>query len=180
MAIASESTSFEISMKRPLSIVMEFKQAFIGRYEDRVEFVFENTQVKQYFIISRMLRAIVGNAGEHETLAPKAPYVPRVRSTRNPIRKVVEGVKPPASNAIPYIGKLPKAAIPSGLASVLSSPEGTAKIIPEIRKRFMPAILNPKSYGPHFKLLLWAEQHQAECVISNIKDFNQANFFFMV
>ncbi len=164
-------------MTRPLSIVMELKQSFIGRYEDRVEFVFEDSQLKQRFIISRTLRAIVGNATEHEALAPKVPYTPRVRSTRKPIQKVVEGVKPPALNAIPYTRKLPEAAIPSHLASVLSSPEGTAKIVSQIRKRFLPAALNSKTYGPYFKQLLWAEEHQAECVILRIKIFNQLRFF---
>jgi helicase MOV-10 len=168
----SKSSLFEISITRPLSVVMELKHSFIGRYEDRIEFVFEDSQLKQHFIISRTLRAIVGNAAEHEALAPKVPYTPRTRSTRKPIQKVVEGVKPPALNAIPYIGKLPRSVIPSHLASILSNPEGTAKIVSQIRMRFLPATLNSKSYGPYFKQLLWAEEYQAECVILRIKVFN--------
>jgi len=168
----SKSSPFEISITRPLSVVIELKHSFIGRYEDRVEFVFEDSQLKQHFIISRALRAIVGNAADHEALAPKVPYTPRTRSTSKPIKKFVEGVKPPALNAIPYTVKLPRAAIPSRLASVLSSPDGTAQIVSQIRKRFLPGVLDSKSYGPYFKQLLWAEEHQAECVIFRIQNFN--------
>ncbi|KAF8805634.1 hypothetical protein BYT27DRAFT_7296293 [Phlegmacium glaucopus] len=54
-----------------------FKQAHIGRYQDRLKVIFEDMQLKKRFIITRALKAIRGNKAEHKELRPKAPYVPR-------------------------------------------------------------------------------------------------------
>jgi helicase MOV-10 len=67
----------EISNLRPLSLIIGFRQGFLGRYHDRLELIFEDTQLKKRFIITRALKAIVGNKAEHEALQPKVPYVPR-------------------------------------------------------------------------------------------------------
>jgi hypothetical protein len=45
---------------------------------------------KKKFIITRALKAIVGNKGEHEELQPKTPYIPRSTSKGSPIHEVVE------------------------------------------------------------------------------------------
>ena len=76
-----------------------------------------------------MLKAIVGNKDEHEALQPKTPYVLRSMSKRSPILEVVKGIKPPANSAIPYVGRLPKAYIPTDLEKLLSSEDSLARMI---------------------------------------------------
>ncbi|KAF8156820.1 RNA helicase [Crassisporium funariophilum] len=147
---------------RPPNFALIFKQAYVGRYEDRLEFVFEDTQLKKRFVIVRTLKAIVGNKAEHEALQPRAPYVPRSRSTRKAILEIVEGVKPPSLNAIRYISPLPRANIPTNLQTNLSSSESTSKITARIKKLFMPANLDSTSYSRHFKHLLWVEEFKME------------------
>jgi helicase MOV-10 len=159
----------KIRMGKPLNLSVALAESHIGRYEDRVEFLFEDTQLNQRFMITRSLRAIVGSAAEHQALAPKSPYIPRERTARKPIRDVVEGVRPPALNAIPYVGKLPRATIPEGLSSVLASSRVAANLAPLVKRRFMPSTLNGDTYSRYFKQLLWTEEYQAEYAQSRLQ-----------
>ncbi|TFK41436.1 RNA helicase [Crucibulum laeve] len=147
---------------RTIQLEILFQQSQIGRYQDRLELAFEDTQLTKRFIISRPLQAIVGNKADHEALSPKAPYIPRKRTQRHPETTVVEGVTPPSLNAIPYVGKLPRAVIPFQLASILSGNGASAQKVSHIRRVFMPATLDSDSYARHFKHLLWIEESKME------------------
>lgn len=147
---------------RPITLKITFRQSHIGRYEDRLELLFEDTQLKKQFIISRTLKAIVGNKTDHEALKPKSPYIPRPRTTRQPEKQVVEGVAPAALDAIPYVGRLPRAEIPQPLLSILSGSETVSQQISHVRRVFIPNILNSDTYGRHFKHLLWIEEFKME------------------
>jgi helicase MOV-10 len=118
-------------------------------------------QLRKRFIIARILRVIVGNRGDHEMFRPTVPYVPRKRSARQPETKVVEGVLPPSLNAVPYVVPLPKAPIPSNLASTLST-GNTMSIVTNIRRLYLPPVLDSKTYARHFKHLLWIEEFRME------------------
>ncbi|KAJ7931319.1 RNA helicase [Mycena leptocephala] len=134
------------------------RQDHNGRAEDRLEILFEDVQLRKRFIIARILRVIVGNRGDHEILRPIAPYVPRKRtSARQPETTIIEGVRPPSSNAVPYVVPLPEAAIPSNLASTLST-GNTMSIVTNIRRLYLPPVLDSKTYARHFKHLLWIEE----------------------
>ena len=139
-----------------------FKQAHIGRYEDRLELVFRDTQLGQQFIITRTFKAIVGDKALHEHLKPKMPYIPRARSARKEITEVVEGVKPPALTAIQYVAALPKAEIPVPLRKLLEGSESIGRISKQLKSAFLPAGLNSKTYGRFFKYLLWIEESKME------------------
>jgi helicase MOV-10 len=146
-----------------LTLKVGFKQPFVGRYQDRLELLFEDTKLKKKFIITRSLKAIVGNKGEHEALKPKTPYIPRSTSSkRSPILEVIEGIKPPAASIIPYVGRLPRANIPAPLEKVLTSKDSVAKVTARIKSAFMPKAFNSVSHGQHFKNLLWIEEFRAE------------------
>jgi helicase MOV-10 len=155
-----------VTSRTPIQLAVSFKEPFIGRYEDRLELVFEDTQLKKQFVIARSLKVIVGNKAEHEALQPKTAYVPRTRSTRKiiPEQDIVEGVKPPALNAIRYVVSLPKATIPTHLHNILASSETMAKVVSTVRKVFMPQDFNSDTYGRHFKQLLWVEEFKSEYV----------------
>ena len=146
----------------PLTLNIGFKQPYVGRYQDRLELLFEDTKSKKKFIITRALKAIVGNKGEHEELQPKTPYVPRSTSKRSPVLEVVEGIKPPASSVIPYVGRLPKAHIPTPLEKVLTSKDSEAKMTARIKSSFIPQTFNSKSHGQLFKHLIWIEEFRME------------------
>jgi helicase MOV-10 len=163
-SVAHLSTAQNLTSRNPIQLTIAFKQTHIGRYEDRLELVFEDIQIKKRFFIARTLKAIVGNKADHEALQPKAPYVPRTRSRRNVIaeKDIVEGVKPPALNAIRYVVVLPKAKIPTHLHNILAGSETTAKVTATVRKVFMPQVFNSDTYGRHFKHLLWAEEFKSE------------------
>ena len=87
-----------------------------------------------------MLKAIVGNKDEHEALQPKTPYVLRSMSKRSPILEVVKGIKPPANSAIPYVGRLPKAYIPTDLEKLLSSEDSLARMILRLKYLYVSSI----------------------------------------
>ena len=146
-SVTSLSTAQNLTSRNPIQLAIAFKQLHIGRYEDRLELVFEDTQLKKRFFITRTLKAIVGNKAEHEALQSKAPYVPRTRLTRNVIaeKDVVEGVKPPALNAIRYVVLLPKAKIPTHMHNLLAGSETTAKVTATVRKVFMPQVFNSET-----------------------------------
>ena len=146
----------------PLTLYIGFKQSYVGRYQDRLELLFEDTKSKKKFIITRALKAIVGNKGEHEALQPKTPYVPRSTSKRSPIIEVIEGIKPPATSVIPYVVRLPKAHIPTPLEDILSSKLSVTKMTERIKSVFMPLNFDSKSHGRHFKNLIWIEEFRME------------------
>ena len=148
----------------PSSLSIGFKQPYVGRYQDRLELLFEDTRLRKRFIITRELKAIVGNKEEHEELQPKTPhsYILRSMSKRNPILEVVPGIKPPTTSIIPYVVRLPKAHIPTDLEKILSSEDSIAKLILRLKSDFMPQVFNSKSHGQHFKHLLWIEEFRAE------------------
>ena len=74
---------------RPITVRVTFKQNHIGRYEDRLEVVFENIQLKKRFTISRAVSATVGNKVDLEALKPKEPYIPNIRADRSPVTNVI-------------------------------------------------------------------------------------------
>jgi len=73
-------------------LTIRFTQDHRGRYEDRAEILFEDTQLGKEFVIVRPLRVIVGSREDHAALRPTAPYVPRRRTNRAPVNEVVPGV----------------------------------------------------------------------------------------
>lgn len=151
---------------QPIVLNVTFTEQYIGRYQDRLELQFYDEQLKKAFIISRTLRAIVGDPIAHEQLKARTPYVPRVRTRREPEAKVTEGVAPPSLNAIPYVAKLPRASIPAQLLAALSlSSHPTRETLDSIKRVYLPKILDSETHGRHFKTLLWIEEHKMEYVL---------------
>ncbi|KAJ7222059.1 P-loop containing nucleoside triphosphate hydrolase protein [Mycena haematopus] len=107
-------------------------------------------QLRKRFIIARILRS-----------PAIAPYKPRKRTARQPETNVVEGILPPSLKAVPYVVQLPKAPIPANLASALSI-GNTTNIVANIRRLFLPHLLDSNTYARHFKHLLWIEEFRME------------------
>lgn len=51
-----------------------------GRFEARVDILFEDTRSAERFVIARPVLVVIGNVEEHRTLQPVTPYV----ATRRP------------------------------------------------------------------------------------------------
>ncbi|KAF5383148.1 hypothetical protein D9615_005012 [Tricholomella constricta] len=145
----------------PLNFSITFRQNYIGRCQDRAEFLFEDAQLRTRFVIVRQLEGIVGNKEDHERLRPVAPYIPRAKTARQLELDVVEGVRPPSMKAVPYVVPLPRALIPSQLAMTLSTGSQQHKLA-RIRSVFLPREFDSSGYDRQFKHLLWIEEHQME------------------
>jgi hypothetical protein len=59
-----------------------------GRFEARVEVLFEDAQSRERFVIARPVLVVIGNVEEHRALQPVTPYVPPRRPERQ--RRVTE------------------------------------------------------------------------------------------
>ena len=77
-------------------LAIGFTQSYRGRYADRAEILFEDTQLGKQFGIVRQLRVIVGSRADHAALRPIAPYIPRKRTNRALVGEVVPGVVSPS------------------------------------------------------------------------------------
>lgn len=160
-SVVPEGVNRDITPRLSVKLIVALKQMYIGRYEDRLEMMFEDVQLKKRFLISRAISAVVGNKEEHEKLKATAPYIPRRRTERKPEAGIIEGVRPPALNIIPYVGKLPMAAIPSDLLAMLS--EGSVKeTVDRLRRAYLPPILDSDSFSRHFRTLIWIEEQRSE------------------
>jgi helicase MOV-10 len=157
-----------LTSARPGHVNLTFKSTFIGRYEDRLELTFEDTQTKTRFMISRPFKVVVGNKEVHEALRPKTPYTPRLKTARAKVTKVVDGVPPaPRKKRIPYVGHLPEASIPDTLLAILDGPESIRNQVEQIRSAHLPSEFSSSTYAKTFKTLLWVEEHKAKYVSGN-------------
>ncbi|KAL1743982.1 P-loop containing nucleoside triphosphate hydrolase protein [Schizophyllum fasciatum] len=151
----------EVPSAGSMRIEVAFHAEFLGIFQDRLEIIFWDVQLKKEFAIVRSLRASVGDPDTFEALKPVAPYQPRRRTDRAPETEVVEGPKPELLDAITYVSKLPQAAIPRYLQDVLSRGSND-EIIGQLRNSFLPRNFNSEGHSKHFKCLLWAEEFRSE------------------
>lgn len=147
-------------MATPVSV--DFSHSLRGIYNDRIELYFEDKKLGQKFAIIRSLRATVGEQAAYVALQPVAPFVPRKRTARAVERDVVAGERPPALNAIPYKIPLPESPIPDRMLPLLSNKSSIADTVTQLQGAFLPDQLNCKTYGRHYKTLLWAEEYRSE------------------
>jgi helicase MOV-10 len=142
---------------------VSFTSSFRGRYQDRLEFVFEDRTIDQRFVIVRNVHGIAGERAAYESLQPTAPYIPRKWTLRTREVDVVKGVRPPALSAIPWVIPLPEAAIPKTLSEAVAS-GALRDILERLRWSFLPALFNSQTYDRHWKYLLWVEEIRMEYV----------------
>ena len=157
-------SSGDVSAAGSTQIEVAFRGEFLGIFQDRIEVVFEDAQLRKEFVIVRSLRASVGDKETFEELKPVAPYQPRRRVDRSPETEVIEGPKPEVLEAITYIGKLPQANIPRYMHDVLSR-SNDKEVVGQLRGTFLPRVFDSANHSKHFKCLLWVEEYRSECVV---------------
>ncbi|KAH9948060.1 P-loop containing nucleoside triphosphate hydrolase protein [Amylocystis lapponica] len=137
-----------------------FRHPYRGRYEGRLELVFQNS-FNRRFLIVRRVHAIVGNAADHQ-LRPKVRYTGHNRVPWKSGRKLVSGERPQAIDAVPWREKLPLVPIPVHIEKALKTTATVAKITQNIRGRVLPATFHATTHSLHFKSLLWIEEYRME------------------
>lgn len=147
---------------RAFVIEVDFRHPNHGIYEDRLEIVLEDLSINQRFAVVRPVRAIVGNRADYEELRPKAPYVPRKKTSRDPEKHIVPGVPPAATNTVRWVTRLPLAEIPKTLSDILYSSSKIQKVVPKVRTRRLPPHLDENSYSQQFCELLWTEEFRMQ------------------
>ncbi|KAI0093451.1 P-loop containing nucleoside triphosphate hydrolase protein [Irpex rosettiformis] len=139
-----------------------------GRYEDRIEFIFEDSRLNKRFAITRPMVAMVGVKEDFELLKATRPYVRPKRSEQleEPIAKVTPGVPPPAIAEFKWAVRLLPYVAPKSLKKVLDESESTnlspSKIAARIRAAFIPNQLSADTYARHFAYMLWIEEERAK------------------
>jgi helicase MOV-10 len=149
--------SLVLNQKRSLDI--KFSSSHLGRFEDRVEFVFRDESLSQSFIIARHLRAVVANQRELDALGPVAPYVRPPRREHRPRGDDVEGVRYPFPSDIKFVAKLGKYDVPTVIREALASgnPEDQLNAI---KSRILPRDITAETYSRHWSALLHLEEIQ--------------------
>ncbi|KAK7684935.1 hypothetical protein QCA50_011770 [Cerrena zonata] len=158
---ASAETA-DIRFGRDFRIDISFKQQYLGRYEDRLEIVFEDLSLNSSFVIVRPLSAIVGNKEDHENLKPRAPYQPRKRGSRDPETSVIAGPPPPATKTVKWVTRLLPFDIPKNIASILLEGDPPAETAGNLQLTILPPHLNVNTYARHFQTLLWVEEFRMQ------------------
>ncbi|KAI0316092.1 P-loop containing nucleoside triphosphate hydrolase protein [Amylostereum chailletii] len=147
--------------KRERRLHITFRQPVRGQFEDRMEITFEDTALRQKFVIIRLLKAVVGSQAEYDLLKPSKPYTPKKRTKREPETNVVSGI-PPRGGNIKWVTTLPMAEIPKTISSILSTAGSVSDIVAQLKRTVLPTVFNTETYSRFFKTLLWVEEHRME------------------
>lgn len=132
-----------------------------GRFEDRIELIFEDLHLNRKFAITRRVRATVAVKADYEALRPNAPYVRPNRKFEEPMQEIIPGIAPPALSAIRWKTRLLQYPIPPGLVETAFGNGTSAEIAARIRQAFLPNTLDSRTHGRHFGVLLWVEEERA-------------------
>ncbi|KAI0691004.1 P-loop containing nucleoside triphosphate hydrolase protein [Cerioporus squamosus] len=137
-------------------IPVRFQRHRRGHYEEQLLITFQGKD-EDKFVIARRLRAIVGDAADHEALKPSKPYIrnPRARWRRD--LPTVSGERPPSLLAAQWVKKLPQAHIPFKLAELLRSgnPE---EVDARVKEKYFSDALKLGNHRLLFARLLWIEE----------------------
>ena len=141
-----------------LQIAVTFRHTQRGRYQGRLEITLRNASQRTFLVI-RELRAVVGNAADHDLLKAVAPYVHRRPSRWRHDTTIVAGMRPPALDAVRWVKKLDQSYIPSSLSDILKV-GSTRKAIAAIRSSVLPPTLTSETHDRFFRALLWIEEYR--------------------
>jgi len=146
-----------------------------GRFEARVELLFEDARTGERFVIARPVLAAIGNVEEHRALQPISPYVvPKRPREQRQVTEIEGGVvswspkprcrqrcfnycqMPPFETSIPWKSRIPFYYIPGDLFAFLNKRQ--PNMVVETGRKFLPQQLTPGTYTQMFQVLLWCEE----------------------
>lgn len=135
-----------------------FRRAQRGRFQGRLEITLQDG-ARRPFLIVREIRAVVGNAADHELLRAVAPFVHRRPAAWRHSRDIVEGTRPPALDAVRWVKPLEQSSIPPGLFGILKN-GSTTKATAAVRANYFSSALSHETHEQHFRALLWIEEYR--------------------
>jgi helicase MOV-10 len=134
--------------------------------DERIDFSLWSPITHRTFIISRTLRAIVGDPSVFEEFAPHAAYRPRVRRVYEPEpdnADIVEGPKPVQTTSTQWVKRLPVFAIPASVARACAD-DASLEARKTRARALMPKVFTPETHAAYFSKLLHFEELQEKCV----------------
>ena len=152
---------------RTVSVV--FHPGYAGQFEDTLELVFWHLDLHHTFVITRRVKATIGDRDDHEEIKPQAPYtgprqVPRFNYDRV---RVVLSLRPPTWTETVWTERLPEYKVPEKVVEAAFGPPAPGKQKnPNAARanvqRLMPAALNLDTYAIWWQVLLWVEEEQVK------------------
>ncbi|RPD55533.1 P-loop containing nucleoside triphosphate hydrolase protein [Lentinus tigrinus ALCF2SS1-7] len=129
-----------------------------GHYGEQVAIMFRESSGNTFRIVRRV-KAVVGDAADHEALKPVTPYVNRRRAPWRHGLPTMSGERPPSLLAAQWVKRLPKSHIPLKLAEILQS-GSPADIASHVQEKYFSDPMNLNTHNLIFARLLWVEEHR--------------------
>ncbi|RXW19457.1 hypothetical protein EST38_g6387 [Candolleomyces aberdarensis] len=138
-----------------------------GQYEDTLELVFWHVELKRSFVITRRVKAAVGDRDDHEQIRARAAYTGprRVKRLQNERLKIVRSLRLPTWTPTPWKEKLPGYDIPARVIEAAFGRVEGARNKTNAKanvKRLMPGVFNVDTYGAWWQVLLYVEEEQVK------------------
>ncbi len=139
-----------------MQIPILFQRHRGGHYEEQLLISLQGKD-EETFVIARRLRAVVGEAADHEALKPSRPYIRNARARWRRGLPTVSGDRPPSLLAAQWVKKLAQSHIPLKLAELLKS--GNAEEVDaRVKENYFCDPLKLSNHQLRFARLLWIEE----------------------
>ncbi|KAJ2936839.1 hypothetical protein H1R20_g242, partial [Candolleomyces eurysporus] len=153
--------------KATRTIFIAFHPGFPGQYEDTLELGFWHFGLKRSFVITRRVKAVVGDRDDHEQIRAREAYTGprRVERLQSERLKIVRSLRPPTWTPTLWKEKLPGYDIP---ARVIEAAFGRIEVARRKTnakanvKSLMPGVFNVDTYGAWWQVLLYVEEEQVK------------------
>ncbi|KAI5115099.1 hypothetical protein M0805_002344 [Coniferiporia weirii] len=158
------TTRQELNHSDQASVIIEFAcDEQRGRFQGRLELVFEVPSQKRRFVITRPILATVGDKADHEVLMAAMPFIQHKRGREEDITDIIECIPSPTAEDIAWANKIGIYDPPKSLISAAFSDNGKpSQIANAIRLKFMRGSFDTPTYARHFQVMLWIEEEKAK------------------
>jgi helicase MOV-10 len=112
------------------------------------------------FAIVKTITIVVGNRADYEALKPTAPYIPKKKVQREPVKEVTHGEPPEALAVVKWTARLMPYELPKALKTILDMPVVKERIR-LLRSGFVPRELSSATHARWFHVMLFIEEHQS-------------------
>lgn len=144
---------------QPRRLLLKFNTTTLGRFDDRIEFIFRDETLSQQFVIARPILGTIANRAELEALGPIAPYVrpARRRFHDQEGHDDIPGPRYEFESDVIWVAKLAPFNVPQKIKDILSV-GSTNQQIDSIRTMALPPVFDATSYSRHWDTLLYVEE----------------------
>jgi helicase MOV-10 len=150
------------------TISVSFQPSYPGQYEDTLELAFWHVELKRSFVITRRVKAVVGDREDHEQIggAREAYTGPRrVERLSNTGLKIVRSLRPPTWTPTQWKETLPGYDVPARVIEAAFGRVDVARSKTAAKanvKSLMPGVFGTNTYGAWWQVLLYVEEEQVK------------------